>query len=91
MKYIGTVGNRSLSDDDSYVAACEQATLNQEAYQNFKRDPRYTRILEHVTPELGSEYCDVIQRQTPELIQQFENFKRRSRNFSWKLCFNLGW
>jgi len=76
MKYIGTVGNRSLSDNGSYTDACEEAAHDQHSFDNFKRDPRYTRILEHVTPELGSKYLDVIKDQTPEFLNKFELFKK---------------
>ena len=76
MKYTGAEGNRSLSDDGSYTDACEEAAHNQNSFNNFKRDPRYTRILEHVSPELGSRYLEAIKDQTPEFLNKFELFKK---------------
>lgn len=76
MKYIGAEGNRSLSDDGSYTDACEEAAHNQNSFNNFKRDPRYTRILEHVSTELGLKYLDKIKDQTPEFLDKFELFKK---------------
>lgn len=76
MKYVGHTKNRSLSDNGSYTAACEEAVSNQHSFDNFKRDPRYTRILEHVSPELGSKYLNIIKNQTPEFLSKIENFKK---------------
>jgi hypothetical protein len=76
MKHTGNVNTRSLSDNGSYTDACEEAVNNQLSFEKFKRDPRYTRILEHVSKDLGSQYLDVIKKQTPEFFNKFELFKK---------------
>jgi hypothetical protein len=75
MKYVGALGNRSLSDNGSYTDACNDAVYEQDAFDVFKRDPRYTRILEHVSEELGSKYLEIVRQQSPALIERYEMFK----------------
>jgi putative sugar O-methyltransferase len=48
----------SISDTSSYTDICEQAAKTDEVFRIFKQLPRYTDILEHVTPEEGKEYAD---------------------------------
>ena len=45
-----TTGNVELD----YITICEEASKNDDVFLSFKQDPRYTPILEHVSPELGS-------------------------------------
>jgi hypothetical protein len=50
----------SLSDNHTYPAACLRAATDPELFRNFRRDPDYTRILEHVTEPQGRAYLDLI-------------------------------
>lgn len=50
----------SISDDKKYPQFCYLASWNDEAFENFKREPVYRDILEHVTPEQGAEYLRII-------------------------------
>ena len=49
-----------LSDNGKYPAFCYTAARQDEVFRNFKRDPIYNQILEHLTPEQGAQYLDVI-------------------------------
>lgn len=74
-EFIGSKNNRSLSDNGAYITAVTAAVNDYNAFTTFKKDPRYTTILEHATPEQGKECLDIITSQTPELIFQINNFK----------------
>ena len=50
----------SISDNDRYPMYCYFASKNDAEFQNFKRNPVYTAILEHVTPEQGRDYLELI-------------------------------
>ena len=50
----------SLSDNKKYPAFCYNAARHDEIFANFKRNPIYNQILEHLTPEQGAQYLDVI-------------------------------
>ena len=74
-----TTGNVELD----YITICEEASKNDDVFLSFKQDPRYTPILEHVSPELGSEYVRTIKQYdvNQELISKFkENDKYGGAN-----------
>ena len=50
----------SISDDGKYPAFCYGAARQDEVFRNFKRNPIYNRILEHLTAEEGAQYLRVI-------------------------------
>lgn len=66
---------RSISDDGDYIAACIEAARSYAAFVNFKRDPRYTKILEHASVEQGHTYLRIIEEQTPNLLEKIHLFK----------------
>ena len=74
-EFIGTVGNRSVSDEGSYVASVREALSNYESFMRFKRDPRYQAILEHASKEQGDAYLEIIKSQSPSLITKIDSFK----------------
>lgn len=57
------VKDKTLSD---YLIACKDASND---LRNFKRDHRYTKILEHASYEIGKEYLEMIKRDNPKLLQ----------------------
>jgi hypothetical protein len=61
-------------DYSAYLNVCKQAIENDEIFQNFRRNPNYTGILEHVNHELGVGYIAEIRKQSPELIQYLNRF-----------------
>ena len=64
----------SISDNNDYPGICLWAATTKEGFLNFKRNPTYNSILEHVTYEEGVEY---IQQFTPNsnIISNIEKFK----------------
>lgn len=73
--FVGKEGNRSDSDIGTYVKVVTEAVENYESFCNFKKDPRYTEVLEHVTPEYGLKYLNVIKQQTPDFLNLINEFK----------------
>lgn len=64
----------SLSDNQAYPDACIQAANDYRAFNNFRRNPLYNQILEHVTQEQGAEYLRFISRD-PNILAAMERFK----------------
>ena len=73
--FIGAASNRSSSDNGTYVAFVEEAVRNYSVFENFKRHPHYTMILEHVSMDLGTGYLDVIKDQAPDFLADINKFK----------------
>jgi putative sugar O-methyltransferase len=65
----------SISDEDEYTSFCEQASLHDEVFKTFKRDPRYRKVLEHVTPAEGTAYLDLIGQHYPFLGDFLDAFR----------------
>jgi putative sugar O-methyltransferase len=59
---------------NAYLKVCQQATQDEEVFNNFKRHPDYVPILEHVTYEQGVDYLAEINREFPYLLQHIERF-----------------
>ena len=59
---------------DPYVEICTEAVENESTFSKFKKDPRYTSILEHVSPEQGNKYIDGISQYDidEDLINKFK-------------------
>lgn len=74
-EYIGTTSNRSDSDNGSYVRFVQSAVLDYKKFKNFKRHPDYQAILEHVTEDEGEKYLDIIKNNSPELLNNINQFK----------------
>ena len=64
----------SQQDTDPYAQICKEAVKDDDKFKTFKKDPRYTAILEHVPYEQGREYVDSIQQYEidKELIESFK-------------------
>lgn len=65
----------SISDNGAYTAACMRAASAPEFFKNFRRDPDYTRILEHVSEPQGHAYLQLI-RSDERIMSAMEAFKR---------------
>jgi len=74
-EYIGTLLNRSDSDNGSYVRFVQSAVLDYKKFKNFKRHPDYQAILEHVTEQEGQKYLDIIKNDSPELLNSINKFR----------------
>lgn len=67
--FSGAPGNRSDSDNGLYLASVKKFLVSPRSFNNFKNDPIYQRILEHTTIEKSQNYIDIINRQTPTLLE----------------------
>lgn len=74
-EYVSVLNNRSDSDDGLYLKSVINATKSYEFFKNFKRDLNYTEILEHVSKQHGQAYLDIIQKNSPELLEYISSFK----------------
>lgn len=54
----------SLSDIGSYLEICSLAQERNDIYRKFKSCREYRQILEHVSREQGSEYLDILRKDT---------------------------
>ena len=64
----------SVSDNQIYPQVCIEASNNYRIFNNFRRDPIYNQILEHVSEELGKEYLEFVAND-PEVLAALEKFK----------------
>lgn len=62
---------------DNYVQACKDAVSSDIFFDNFKKDPRYTEILEHSGYKyMGDVFFNEINTKYPHLLGVYENFKK---------------
>lgn len=61
----------SVSDNESYPRVCKLAAEYDIYFDNFKRDPDYTFVLEHVTGEEGLEYYKYSPQYIKDNISKF--------------------
>lgn len=64
----------TTQDTTPYVEICTEAVEDEEVFHTFKKDSRYTAILEHVSPEHGQRYFNGIMQYEldDELIESFK-------------------
>lgn len=65
----------SASELTNYPEFCQQAATNEAIFRNFKQNPIYRQILEHVSCESGQEYLEGIITESPEFIELFDQFR----------------
>jgi hypothetical protein len=73
----------TTQDTTPYAEICVEAVEDDKVFDRFKRDPRYTAILEHVSPEHGQKYFNgILQYELDEeLVEAFkENDKLGGSN-----------
>lgn len=63
----------SLSDDDKYPQFCLDASIDYGLFRNFRTNRTYTKILEHVTEEHGSDYLRLLS-EDPEILAAMGDF-----------------
>jgi len=54
---------------ETYLEVCKVATQSRNAFNGFKHNKRYRKILEHVSKEQGDEYYNIIEKEYPELFK----------------------
>jgi len=59
----------SISDTGVYRGICSAAAQSKVVFDEFRRLPGYTRILEHVSQEQGQAYLDEIRRLAPHVLR----------------------
>lgn len=64
----------SVSDDGLYPPFCKNAAVDDNVFKNFKRDPIYRRILEHVSENQGQQYLNEIKKDT-DIYSKIGTFK----------------
>jgi hypothetical protein len=65
----------SLSDNQAYPQVCLHASNDYLAFNEFRRDPVYNQILEHVSREQGGDYLRFISGDA-EILAAMKEFKR---------------
>lgn len=66
----------SISESTEYPDFCQAAADNDEIFANFKRDPSYRIILEHVSFDQGIQCLDFIIKEYPEMLHKLEKFRQ---------------
>jgi hypothetical protein len=74
-KLAGAAGSASISENETYPQLCLQASRDDRVFANFRSDPIYNIVLEHVTEEQGGQYLDIISRDRVPLdaMELFKN------------------
>jgi putative sugar O-methyltransferase len=65
----------SISDDNIYPHFCESACEDDNIFNVFRSNNKYSPILEHVSKEYGDEYLDIIKRDNINLLDHIDKFK----------------
>lgn len=91
-KYMTPQGRKtSITDNNSYPAFCYAASKEPELLKDFRRNPIYTEVLEHVLEQEGQIYLDVIARsQAKFTAADWDNFLKNDtlgnpRTFSYNI------
>ena len=65
----------TTQDTTPYAEICREAVEDDKVFAKFKQDPRYTAILEHVSPEHGGRYIEHILEYelNDEMIDEFKD------------------
>jgi len=53
-----------------HVEICKLALEDAESFNNFKRNPNFTKILEHTTVNFGNVYIDLMGNEYNDIIQK---------------------
>ena len=78
----GLSGNLSDSHKTDYLAAVEGLLKNARSFDNFKRNKKYQKILEHVSFSQGLNYLEILK---PNILVPFH---LKLKNYSEKYLFN---
>src|SRR5437867_3383634 len=70
----GAADSTSVSDNQAYPQLCLQASRDEHVFADFRRNPVYNEILEHVSEQQGKEYLDLIARDA-DLRHAIDRFK----------------
>lgn len=68
-----------FSDDSKYVSIVKKALVDNNTFNNFKREPDYNAILEHVSAVDGSQYLSIIKNESSDLLLKINDFKNNDK------------
>lgn len=68
-----------LNDIRSYLLVCEYAAKDERVFSNFKQEPAYRQILEHVCYEGGLRYIETLEVPIEEVLTKLDNFKQNDK------------
>jgi|TARA_A100001515_G_scaffold9169_1_gene7649 hypothetical protein len=69
----------SISDDTKYPELCLRASEDDGVFENFKRNPNYQPILEHVHESLGQSYYNCVKVKYPEMLQFLDSCSKNDK------------
>jgi len=67
---------QSISDTIDYKKVCLEASTNENLFNNFKNNPIYNGILEHVSKDQGQLYLNYINNNFQNLDEYIDRFKK---------------
>lgn len=66
----------SITDTNRYRNFCSLAATDISVFKNFRKDPTFIQIMEHVSYRSGCEFLAYIENTYPDLINYFDRFSR---------------
>jgi putative sugar O-methyltransferase len=66
----------SISDTSLYLSICEEAALQEEVFETFRQNPRYTAIVETPIKYDGFDYYDILLKHYPDFMKNADAFRR---------------
>jgi hypothetical protein len=66
----------SISERSAHPIFCQLAADNEDVFANFKSDPIYRQIIEHVSYETGLQYLNVVINDYPDLLPYLDKFRQ---------------
>ena len=65
----------TTNDAKEFVRICYNACYDDEIFNNIKKIPDFTYVLEHTTVSFGQDYLNIIKRDNPQLLDKIPIFK----------------
>ena len=76
---VQSISAKSISELSEYPKFCEIAAKEDVIFQDFKRNPKYQYVLEHLDLNQGLDYLAVITRSYPFILNKIEKFRENDR------------
>ena len=71
--------HHSVNDLDRYREVCRLAALDDRAFETFRSEPSYRLAFEDVTEQQGAHYLQIIRRDSPHLLSDFDRLHASDR------------
>ncbi len=72
-----------------YCEFCQKAANDDAVFANFKRNPIYRDVLEHISKKLGNDYLQFIINNYPDFLMEFDKFRENDR-IGNPFCYRYG-